>query len=76
VKWLRYSDLVKMGLFRSRMTLKRAIEEQGLSPGRLLMPNVRAWTEDEIQAWLDARPTAPKHTTRKAAPPPDAPIAA
>jgi hypothetical protein len=42
----------------------------------LVTPNARAWDEAEVDAWLASRPTAPKHSTRKANPQPDAPIAA
>jgi predicted DNA-binding transcriptional regulator AlpA len=60
MKLLRFPDLVAIGLFNSRMTLKRAIDSQGFPEGMLLTPNCRAWREDEVEAWVAARPTARK----------------
>jgi predicted DNA-binding transcriptional regulator AlpA len=76
MKWLRYPDLVGLGIFNSRMTLKRAIDSQGFPPGRLLTANARVWSSDEIDEWISTRPTARKPSTRKATPQPNAPIAA
>jgi predicted DNA-binding transcriptional regulator AlpA len=53
---LRYRDLVARGLFNSRMTMWRAIEQQGFPPGRLVTPNSRAWTEVEVDQWVASRP--------------------
>jgi predicted DNA-binding transcriptional regulator AlpA len=76
VKLIRYPDLVERGVVASRMTLWRLIREYGFPPGMLVTPNARAWDEAEVDAWLASRATAPKHSTRKANPQPDAPIAA
>jgi len=54
-KHLRFPDLVDAGIVANRVTLARMIKA-GFPSGRLLGPNTRAWTETEIQAWLDARP--------------------
>jgi predicted DNA-binding transcriptional regulator AlpA len=54
-KHLRFPDLVDAGIVANRVTLARMIKS-GFPPGRLLGPNTRAWTEIEIQTWLDARP--------------------
>jgi predicted DNA-binding transcriptional regulator AlpA len=67
MKLLRFPDLVAIGLFNSRMTLKRAIDSQGFPEGVLLTPNCRAWREDEIEAWVAARPTARKPEARSSA---------
>jgi predicted DNA-binding transcriptional regulator AlpA len=56
VKYLRFTDLKTAGVVNNRVTLHRLIKFQQFPPGRLLGPNTRAWTETEIQAWLDARP--------------------
>jgi predicted DNA-binding transcriptional regulator AlpA len=64
MKFLRYSDLVERGLFRSRMTLKRAIDEGRFPPGRLLTPNARAWTEEEADHYVDGCPTSRKTDSR------------
>src|SRR5437870_3594209 len=69
-KLLRYSDLVERGIIRSRMTLKRRIDDQDFPPGRLISPNCRTWTEKEIEEWFTARPVARK-TARQESRPPD-----
>jgi predicted DNA-binding transcriptional regulator AlpA len=67
-KLLRYSDLVERGFVRSRMTLKRRIDEQDFPPGRLISPNARAWSEKEIERWLATRPTSRKPGPRRKKP--------
>jgi predicted DNA-binding transcriptional regulator AlpA len=65
MKWIRYNDLVAKGVFNSRMTLKRAIDDQDFPPGVLITPNARVWDEAEVDAWIAARPSARKPSTRK-----------
>jgi len=65
MKWIRYPDLVARGVVNSRMTLKRLIDSQDFPPGVLITPNARAWNEDEVDAWIAARPAARKPSTRK-----------
>jgi predicted DNA-binding transcriptional regulator AlpA len=60
LKRLRYRDLVALGIIRNRPTLQNWIRDHGFPCGQLTGPNSRTWSEDEVQAWLDARPTAPK----------------
>jgi prophage regulatory protein len=67
MKLLRYPDLVAKGIVNSRMTLKRLIDAQGFPPGRLITPNARAWTEEEVDAWIANRPIARKTDAHKAA---------
>ena len=67
MKLIRYNDLVENGVVSSRMTLKRMIDDQGFPPGRLVTPNARAWTEAEVNQWIEERPVARKASTRKAA---------
>ena len=57
--FIRYPELVARGIVNSRPQLSNLIIRQGFPPGRLLSPNVRAWTEDEIADWLASRPVAP-----------------
>lgn len=66
MKLLRYSDLVERGLFRSRMTLRRAIAEQGFPAGILLTPNCRVWAVAEIDAYVASRPSGKKTVGKKA----------
>lgn len=56
LKILRFKDLKERGVVDNRVTLSRRIKDHGFPPGFLLGPNSRAWTEDEIEAWLKARP--------------------
>jgi predicted DNA-binding transcriptional regulator AlpA len=60
MKFLRFADLKTAGIINSWPMLRRRIERDGFPAGRMLGPNTRAWTEDEILAWLDGRPTARK----------------
>ena len=57
-KWLRFSDLKARGLVNSWPALINKIRTQGFPPGRMLGPNTRAWTEDEIEAFEESRPIA------------------
>jgi predicted DNA-binding transcriptional regulator AlpA len=62
-KYLRFIDLVEAGIVSNRVTLTRLIKTKQFPPGKLLGPNSRAWTEKEIELWLESRPvkqTAPR----------------
>jgi predicted DNA-binding transcriptional regulator AlpA len=61
-KRLRYRDLVERGIVRNRPTLRNWIRDRGFPPGQLTGPNTRTWCEDEVQEYLDSRPSAPKPT--------------
>ena len=61
-KRLRYADLERLGVVNNRATLGLWIRNHGFPRGQLTGPNSRTWGEDEVQAWLDSRPTAPKPT--------------
>ena len=54
--WLRFPDLRARNVVKSWTQLKRLIEEYGFPPGRMLSPNVRAWTEEEIDAYCASCP--------------------
>ena len=60
MKFLRFADLKAAGIITSWPMLRRRIEKDGVPEGRLLGPNTRAWTESEIETWLNGRPTARK----------------
>ena len=60
MRFLRFKNLKADGIVNNRPNLKNKIQKQGFPKGRLLGPNDRAWTEDEVQQWLDSRPTDPK----------------
>jgi predicted DNA-binding transcriptional regulator AlpA len=59
-KRLRYADLKALGIVNNRPTLANWIKDRGFPRGQLTGPNSRTWDEDEVQRWLDNRPTAPK----------------
>jgi hypothetical protein len=58
MKWFRFRDLKNRGLVNSRPQLKRLVEERGFPAGRMLSPNVRAWTDEEIERYESSRPVA------------------
>jgi predicted DNA-binding transcriptional regulator AlpA len=59
---LRLSDLIELGIVKNRPTLHNWIRDLGFPLGKLTGPNSRTWTEDEVQEWIDSRPTALKET--------------
>jgi predicted DNA-binding transcriptional regulator AlpA len=61
-KRLRYADLERLGVIRNRVTLQNWIRHRGFPTGQLTGPNSRTWGENEVQRWLDSRPTNPKPT--------------
>src|SRR5262245_56946670 len=67
--FVRFSDLVAAGIVANWTTLLRLIETEDFPPGILIGPNTRAWRVDEIEGWLDARPSAKKVLPPGAIPP-------
>jgi len=61
---LRFRDLVALGIVATRPTLQNWIRDRSFPPGQLTGPNSRTWGEDEVQQWLDQRPTGKKPTPR------------
>jgi hypothetical protein len=53
---MRFADLKDRGIVNSWPQLKRLQQLHGFPLGRMLSPNIRAWSEDEIVAWFDSRP--------------------
>jgi predicted DNA-binding transcriptional regulator AlpA len=53
---LRFKDLKERRIAPNWTSLLRWIEHEGFPPGIRLAPNTRAWTEDEVAAWLASRP--------------------
>ena len=51
----RYSDLVALGIFRNRMTLKRWIARGHFPTPIQLGPNTIAWRASDVKEWLDNR---------------------
>jgi hypothetical protein len=56
--WVRFTDLASAGVVKNWTQLRRLIESEGFPPGRYLGVNSRAWLADEIEQWLDSRPSA------------------
>jgi predicted DNA-binding transcriptional regulator AlpA len=56
--FLRFKDLKARGIVASWPSLLYKIKHGGFPPGRYIGPNSRAWTVEEVQAWIDALPTA------------------
>jgi hypothetical protein len=52
----RYRDLKARGIVTSWVQLKRMIEFYGFPPGKMLTPNCRTWTDQEIDAYYASRP--------------------
>jgi predicted DNA-binding transcriptional regulator AlpA len=63
---LRYADLERLGIVTNRVTLQNWIRKRGFPRGQLTGPNSRTWGEDEVQGWLDSRPTGIKQDLPKA----------
>jgi predicted DNA-binding transcriptional regulator AlpA len=59
-RFLRFPDLKARGTVSNRTQLANLQNKYGFPKGRLLGPNTRAWTEAEVAAWEDSRPTQPK----------------
>jgi predicted DNA-binding transcriptional regulator AlpA len=55
---LRFRDLRSRGVVLNRVTLANRIKNDGFPPGRMLGPNERAWTDQEIDDWIASRPVA------------------
>ena len=53
---LRFADLIERGIVNSWPQLKRLQQLHGFPLGKMLSPNIRAWTEAEIDEWIASRP--------------------
>lgn len=65
-QFLRFKDLQDKGIVCSWLSLRYKVRNKGFPRGRLLGPNTRAWTVDEVQAWPDNLPTESKPRSVKA----------
>jgi predicted DNA-binding transcriptional regulator AlpA len=57
---VRFRHIRAAGIADSYTALDRLVRDHGFPVGRLISPNVRAWTVEEIEGWLATRPTARK----------------
>ena len=55
--FIRFHDLYERGIAKSWPQLKNLQDKYGFPKGRLIGGNTRAWSEEEIAAWLESRPT-------------------
>lgn len=62
--YLRYSDLKNRGLVKNRTQLQNMIHDYNFPPGRLLSPNVRVWTDEELDNYVDNCPVEAKPVPR------------
>ena len=53
-----HQDLKTRGLVNSWPALTNKIRTQDFPPGRMLGPNTRAWSVEEIEAFEESRPSA------------------
>jgi len=58
MRFLRFPDLRDSNIAKSWAQLKRLIDNYGFPPGRMISPNIRAWTDVEVDEWVQSRPTA------------------
>jgi hypothetical protein len=57
---VRFRHIRAAGIADSYTALDRLVRDHGFPAGRLISPNVRVWTVEEIDGWLAIRPTARK----------------
>jgi predicted DNA-binding transcriptional regulator AlpA len=55
-KFLRQRDLEALNISKSDTQTRFLQREHSFPLGRLLSPNIRGWTEQEVADWLAARP--------------------
>jgi predicted DNA-binding transcriptional regulator AlpA len=55
--FVRFNVIKERGIAKSWAQLKHLQKNHGFPAGRLLSPQIRAWTEEEIAEWLASRPT-------------------
>src|SRR5262245_33934195 len=55
---LRFRDLQARGIVKSWPQLKNLTEKHDFPKGKMLSPNIRTWTEDEVYEWYEGRPVA------------------
>jgi predicted DNA-binding transcriptional regulator AlpA len=56
---LRFNDLKARNIVTNRVTLGEWIKRGAFPPGIQLAERTRAWSEDEIEAWLASRRVGP-----------------
>ena len=64
-KRLRFKDFQEKGIVLNWASLKLLIDEHGFPPDQLLSPNIRSWTEEEVEEWIASRPATRKPVPRR-----------
>jgi predicted DNA-binding transcriptional regulator AlpA len=59
MKFLTFKDLQTLGIVTNWPTLGRMIDGSGFPAGIRLSASKRAWSEDEVKAWLATRAIKP-----------------
>jgi hypothetical protein len=62
--FVRFKGLYEHGIVDSYQGLRHLIKNESFPPGRRLGPSSRIWSVDEVNAWLNSRPTEPSAQTR------------
>jgi predicted DNA-binding transcriptional regulator AlpA len=65
---LRFKDIKAAGIADSWTQLCHLIDEHDFPVGKKLSPNVRSWTVEEVNKWVESRPTDRKVMTPKRPP--------
>ena len=58
-QFVRFKALKEANIVQSWPALKDLIDHEGLPCGRKLSPQIRVWTIDEVNAWIETRPLEP-----------------
>ena len=61
---LRFCDLQDRGIVKSHAALRHFQIHEGFPLGRLLGPSSRVWTVQEVNDWLNSRPTDKSEQTK------------
>jgi hypothetical protein len=62
---VRMRDLKDRGIVTGWPQLRDLQIRSGFPSGRLIGPNTRVWLVDEVNAWLDSRPTGPSELAQE-----------
>jgi len=67
---IRFRHLKERGIADSYAQLNRLIENYHFPIGKMLSPNIRSWTEQEVAEWIATRPCDKKTLPTTARRPP------
>jgi hypothetical protein len=62
--FLRFCDLQDRGIVQSHAALRHFQIHEGFPLGRLLGPSSRVWTVQEVNDWLNGRPSDKSEQTK------------